>query len=678
MRRTIIGLLLAASASVAIAAPTPKEQLLVPPAGADHFVVVSAAGKHGDEWRWTQADGSLAYRESILLRGLVFEQDEVVKLDANGKPVGFTIRGVTPSGNSAESFVIDQGTGRWKTPVDEGQAPASNGVYNTFGGTFLAGDATVPLFVKAGANGVDLLPSGHGTLEPSSTTMKVAGPKGPTNVRLYFLKGIGQSPAPAWLFDDGRLFGFVGPLALMPEGYEANLKPMIAAQEAAIAGLAPAIAKRLLTPETRRPTLFRNVKIYDADKERFVEGQNVVVSDGKIVSVGKALPKLAAGAHVIDGSGKTLVPGLWDSHMHVADDFNALSEVALGVTSARNPGGSIELAVSQRDRRAKGLMVGPEQFNSVIIDQKGPLAAQGSLTVSNLEETLAAVRKIKAANLTAVKFYTSMKPEWIPPAAKLAHELGLHVHGHIPAGMRTLDAVNAGYDEITHIYFATMQAMPDEVVAKSNTTLRMTGPGKYFKDVDFNAEPTRTVIRTLAEKHITVDPTLVVVESVLTSEAGKVAPAYTAFVGTLPPAVERGFKSGPIPLPEGTTRQDAIASVKHMLEYVAVMRKAGVPIVAGTDGTGIELVRELELYVEGGMTPAEALATATIDAARNVHADDRTGSIAVGKEADLLLVDGDPEKNIGDLRHVDKVVLDGALLDGDALRKEAGFSGKPK
>ena len=64
--------------------------------------------------------------------------------------------------------------------------------------------------------------------------------------------------------------------------------------------------------------------------------------------------------------------------------------------------------------------------------------------------------------------------------------------------------------------------------------------------------------------------------------------------------------------------------------------------------------------------------------ARNVKADKRTGSIAVGKEADLLLVDGDPEKNIGDLRHVDQVVLDGALLDGDALRKEAGFSGKPK
>ncbi len=92
----------------------------------------------------------------------------------------------------------------------------------------------------------------------------------------------------------------------------------------------------------------------------------------------------------------------------------------------------------------------------------------------------------------------------------------------------------------------------------------------------------------------------------------------------------------------------------------------------------MELVRELELYVDGGLTPAEALATATIAPARNVKIDNRTGSIAVGKEADLLLVDGDPSQRIGDLRHVDKVMSDGCLMDGDALRKEAGFSGRPK
>ena len=298
--------------------------------------------------------------------------------------------------------------------------------------------------------------------------------------------------------------------------------------------------------------------------------------------------------------------------------------------------------------------------------------------VGSLEETLAAVRKIKDAGLAGVKFYTSMKPEWIAPGAALAHQLGLHVHGHIPAGMRTLDAINAGYDEITHIYFATMQAMPDYVVEKSNTTLRMTGPGRHFKDVDLDGPVIRNLIQTMVEKKTVIDPTLVVVEGVLLAEAGTVSPAYVPYVGTLPTATERNFRSGGLPLPEGMTRDDGRASVRKMQEYVAKLRRAGVPIVAGTDGYGMEIVRELEMYVEGGMTPAEALATATIAAARNVRIDTRTGSISVGKEADLVLVDGDPSKRIGDLRHVDQVMSDGVLMDGDALRKEAGFSGRPK
>jgi len=107
MRRMIFAALLAACASTALAAPTPKDQLLVPPASADHFVVVSEAGKHGDEWRWKLPDGSTAYRESILLRGLIFEQDEVIISDASGMSVSITICCVTPSGDAADTFSID-------------------------------------------------------------------------------------------------------------------------------------------------------------------------------------------------------------------------------------------------------------------------------------------------------------------------------------------------------------------------------------------------------------------------------------------------------------------------------------------------------------------------------------------------------------------------------------------
>jgi imidazolonepropionase-like amidohydrolase len=100
--------------------------------------------------------------------------------------------------------------------------------------------------------------------------------------------------------------------------------------------------------------------------------------------------------------------------------------------------------------------------------------------------------------------------------------------------------------------------------------------------------------------------------------------------------------------------------------------------VAGTDGAGIELIRELEIYVQAGFTPAEAIAAATIVPARLVGQDKRTGSIKVGKTADLVLVEGDPSKRIGDLRHTRVVMLDGKLLDADALRTAAGFSGRPK
>ena len=108
------------------------------------------------------------------------------------------------------------------------------------------------------------------------------------------------------------------------------------------------------------------------------------------------------------------------------------------------------------------------------------------------------------------------------------------------------------------------------------------------------------------------------------------------------------------------------------------MHLAGVPIVAGTDGAGIELVHELEIYAQAGFSPAEALAAATIVSARLVGADAKTGSITVGKSADLALVEGDPSTRIGDLRQTRVVMIDGKLLDADALRRAAGFSGRPK
>ncbi|WP_339426709.1 hypothetical protein, partial [Pseudomonas proteolytica] len=208
----------------------------------------------------------------------------------------------------------------------------------------------------------------------------------------------------------------------------------------------------------------------------------------------------------------------------------------------------------------------------------------------------AAVDKIKAAGLWGAKFYTSMNPAWIAPAAAEAHRLGLHVHGHVPAGMRPLDAVRAGYDEVTHINFILMQAMPQDVVDKANTAARLEGPAKYGKDVDLDSPAMTAFYAELAKRHTIIDPTLTVWEPLMTSDGSAISPEYAPFADVAPPSGVRGWKIGGYPLFGGLTRDDFRKSFTKMVDLVGKLHQAGVPIVAGTDGYGLELVRELELY----------------------------------------------------------------------------------
>jgi imidazolonepropionase-like amidohydrolase len=209
--------------------------------------------------------------------------------------------------------------------------------------------------------------------------------------------------------------------------------------------------------------------------------------------------------------------------------------------------------------------------------------------------------------------------------------------------------------------------------------MRFEGPGRYAKDLDLNSnKPLSELISTMAAKGIYSDPTMVAFEVLYVPENGDISPSYAPFIGTLPPSTERGFRIGGFAVPAGLTRADYRASWAKMVALLGKMHKAGVPIVAGTDGAGIELVHELEIYMDAGMTAAEALATATIAPARLVGQDKHTGSIKPGKTADLVLVEGDPSKRMSDLRNTRVIMLDGKLLDADALRTAAGFSGRPK
>ncbi len=658
------------------AAQTPVPDLAQAPPAAIHYAIISSAGRHGDSARWTAADGTRMGRESMTLRGQVFETDSALRVGADGMPDRVTVRGVTPNGDAAETFVVTGGRATWKSPVDGGSSSYSTpALYTAFGGPMDLTAYLAERVIASPGSSLALLPAGRASAERLGTATVGRGAAKKT-VTVYALLGVLNTPVPIWMDESGKFFALVDSIAWIRSGYEADQPLLQKAQDDAMAKRSPALVKKLLkTPSG--PVAFTHVRAFLAG-DHFAEDQTVVVDRGTIVQAGGASRvAVPADALVIDGKGKTLVPGLWDSHMHFPGDSSGPALLSLGVTSVRDPGNINELTLARAARRAKGELLSPRVYPSVIMDGKGPNSAQSASIATSLDEALAIVRKAKADGFGAIKIYGTFNPAWVKATAAEAHRLGLHVHGHLPAGMRPMQAIDDGYDEITHIYFVMMQAMPDDVVADSNGMGRFLGPGRFAKDVSLDAEPMKSLIAKMADSQITVDPTLVVAEGLYVPENGDLSAAFAPFAGTMPPSVERSFRQGGFVAPPGVTRADFRASFARLSELVGALHKAGVPVVAGTDGTGIELVRELELYVAAGFTPSEALASATIRTAHLVGADSRTGSIAVGKAADLVLVDGDPSTRIGDLRHTRIVMMEGKIMDADALRDAGGFSGRP-
>ena len=658
-------------------AQVPASELAKPPSGARHFIIQSTGGKHGDSWAWTAPDGARVSRESMNLRGQVFELDARGVAGPDGMPSLMTIRGATPAGDAGEDFRVVNGAASWKSPIDSGNSSYSSPkFYLPQGGPMDLTAWFLETLLARPDRTLDLLPGGRAHADKLTEVVVGAGAAQQT-VTLWSVSGINTTPTPIWADARNRFFAYTFIIDWLPEAYVTEQKKLEDAQAKAVAAVAPGLA-RSLTTAPGGPVAFVGVRVFDADGLRFLADQNVVVNRGKITAVGpRASVRVPTGAQVIDGTDKTLVPGLWDCHMHVGDDYTGLQELSMGVTSVRDPGNDDRRTIDRRTRAVAGELLAPHVYPSSLIDGKGPYTAQVANVATSEGEAIALVDRAKASDFTGVKFYGTFNPAWLPAAIREAHKLGLHVHGHIPAGIRPLDAVNDGYDEITHINWVMMQAMPDSMIPIDNGIMRFEGPGRYAKDVDLESEPIKAIIGAMVQRKIYSDPTMVAFESFYVPENGDLSPSYAPFIGTIPPTMERGFRQGGLAVPKDLTRADYRASWAKMVALLGRMHAAGVPIVAGTDGSGIELVHELEIYVQAGFTPAEALAAATIVPAKLVGRDADTGSIKVGKTADLALVEGDPALRVGDLRQTRIVMLDGNLLDADALRRAAGFSGRP-
>jgi imidazolonepropionase-like amidohydrolase len=294
--------------------------------------------------------------------------------------------------------------------------------------------------------------------------------------------------------------------------------------------------------------------------------------------------------------------------------------------------------------------------------------------VSTPDEMRAAIGEYARHGYRQIKLYSSLDPRLVPVAADEAHRLGLRLSGHVPAGMTMSQAVEGGYDEVHHLNFAALNFMGPEINAKTNGITRITAIAEHAAELDLDSAKALQFLELLRSKGTVVDPTMSLYENHLTGRSGRATPNLKAVIDRLPPVVRRASFGA------GLARTDAeeLRNAKAYRKMQALLRKlheAGVILVPGTDDmAGFTYLRELELYAEAGIAPADVLYMATLGSARVLGREAELGSVDVGKLADMVLIDGDPTRSMSEVRKTALVIKDGAIFDPAALLREAGVS----
>jgi imidazolonepropionase-like amidohydrolase len=356
-------------------------------------------------------------------------------------------------------------------------------------------------------------------------------------------------------------------------------------------------------------------------------------------------------------------------HVHVQPG-DGLLHMACGVTSVRDLANDTDGLMQMRRRFDEGAEIGPRVVMAGFIDGRGPYQGPTKVFADTEEEAKAAIDNYAKLGYIQIKVYSSLKPELLPRIVEMAHAHGMRVSGHVPSGMNAEQFVRDGVDEIQHMNFIFLDFMPQ--VKDTRTPARFTEVAAHGAEIDPKSEQVQAFIQLLKEHKIVVDPTLSIFEGMFDDRAGKMAQGFAPVADNMPAQVRRGFLYGGLEVPKGQDQryQD---SFQRMLYMAKTFYDSGVPIVAGTDSlAGFALHRELELYVKAGIPAPKVLQLATLGAAHVVKRDSELGSIAPGKLADVILVDGDPSAHISDIRRVKTVVKDGMVFQVADMDKALG------
>jgi imidazolonepropionase-like amidohydrolase len=662
------------------AAPTLPADI---PATAERYSMLLMGTVAGQQAVWTASDGTLHIFFQFNDRGRGPKTTSILKLDANGIPVSEAITGNDYLKSPVnENYSLEAGTARWKNTAEQGEKKISGpAFYSALNG----GPSEIALLVHAALQHdgkIALLPEGEARVQ-RVTELEVEIAEKIKHVALYAITGLDFSPTYVWLADrgcekcrffekDDKFFGSVDEWgSIVAEGWEASIPTLLAAQSKIKESRSADLAAKLSHHAARIEFIHANV--FDAESGKIIPDQYVAVWNNRILSVAAHPPGAFSGpiSERIDATGKTLLPGLWDMHAHVGDN-DGLLNLAAGVTTVRDLANDTDSLLARRQRIIDGKEIGTRIVLAGIIDSPDAFHGPTKVLVSTEAEARAAVDNYKKLGYVQIKIYSSVKPELVPIIIDEAHKNGLRVSGHIPANMIASQCVEDGYDEIQHMNFLVLNFFPE--IKDTNTITRLTKPGEVTAGLDLNSAQVQSFIKLLQAHHTKLDLTLTVFEDQYMAPPGQISPGFLPVANRLPAQVRRGLLTAGMTPPPGM--EDTYKkSFAKMLEFTGLLYRSGLSIEDGTDNmAGFALHRELELDVKAGIPAAQVLQDATLNAARIMSMDKDLGSIAPGKLADLVLVDGDPTTNISDIRKTVVVVKDGVLYNPAELYTELGVT----
>jgi imidazolonepropionase-like amidohydrolase len=612
-------------------------------------VVISSKRASGTFVTTTAPDGTITTSLFVLENGRGPQVDATVKLAADGTIASLRATGQHTMGTKVdETFAIEGGRASWKSLEEQGEAAA--GAFFVPMSEIPAVDGWLVRAALAAGGTLKLLPAGEVEVETVGQ-LEVSANGEVRRLTGYALSGLDFTPRFTWMNEDGTWFGsFQSWFSIVPEGWEAAIDPILARQRELTAERDEALAAATAHRPPAAGLAYTHARVLDVERGVWLADQTVLVVGDRIAAVG-AKVDVPAGAEVVDLAGKALVPGYVDMHSHLGGADGVL-DIACGVTTVRDVGNDLDELDDLKQRWDTGAAVGPSIIRFGFIEGRGEKAASSPVTAMTEDEARAAVELYAARKYEGIKLYNSTPVELVPLLTRLAHEKGMLVTGHVPVHMLAHEAVNAGYDGIEHINMLFLNFFATHETDTRDTT-RFTLVGEKAASFDLAGAEAKAFFALLREKQTVIDPTVAVFEDLLVGEAGKIIPGREELVARLPLQAAREYLAMGLPLDDGE-RATFRASFDQLLAMIAALHREGVHLVIGTDATGgIIYHHELVLYARAGVPNADILRMATLDAARAVKQEAVFGSIAAGKRADLVVLDGDP---LADIRDADNVV----------------------